>query len=64
MRVCMILEGCYPYVHGGVSSWMHQYICAMPNVEFVLWCIGADSKDRDKFKYELPPNVVEVEQIF
>lgn len=64
MRVCMILEGCYPYVTGGVSSWMHQYIQAMPNVEFALWCIGANAADKGKFKYELPPNVVEVQEVF
>ncbi len=64
MKVCMILEGSYPYVRGGVSSWMHQYIQAMPQIEFILWCIGADSKDKDNFKYELPDNVVAVEQLF
>ena len=53
----MILEGSYPYVFGGVSSWTHQYIQAMKEHEFVLWCIGAQSKDKDKFKYKLPDNV-------
>ncbi len=64
MRICVILEGCYPYVTGGVSTWMHQYIKAMPEHEFVLWTIGASSKDQGKFKYELPENVVEVHEIF
>lgn len=60
----MILEGCYPYVFGGVSSWTHNYIKAMPDTEFVLWCIGAKEKDRGKFKFELPLNVVEVHEVF
>ena len=60
----MILEGCYPYVFGGVSSWTHQYIQAMPDVEFVIWCIGAKAKDKGKFKFTLPENVVEVREIF
>lgn len=64
MRVCMILEGCYPYVVGGVSSWTHQYIQAMPEVEFVLWCIAAKAEDQGKFKYELSKNVVEVHEVF
>lgn len=64
MRVCMILEGSYPYVHGGVSSWMHQYIQAMPDTCFVLWCIGAESANRGIYKYELPPNVDEVKEVF
>ena len=64
MRVCMILEGCYPYVYGGVSSWTHQYIQAMPDIEFVLWCIGAKAEDRGKFKFQLPKNVSEVHEVF
>lgn len=64
MKVCMILEGSYPYVNGGVSSWMHQYLQAMPETEFVLWCIGAKAESKDKFKYEIPKNVVEVHQVF
>ncbi len=64
MRICVILEGCYPYVTGGVSSWVHQYMQAMPQHEFVVWAVGADAKNRGKFKYELPDNVVEVREIF
>lgn len=60
----MILEGCYPYVYGGVSSWMHAYIKAMPDVEFVLWCIAAKAEDKGKFKFDLPKNVVEVHEVF
>lgn len=64
MRICLVLEGCYPYVHGGVSTWMHGYIQAMPEHEFVLWVIGAHAADRGKFVYELPSNVVEVHEVF
>ncbi len=64
MKICLILEGCYPFVNGGVSTWMHQYINEMPEHEFVLWVIGARSADKDKFVYKLPPNVTEVCQIF
>ena len=64
MRICLVLEGCYPYVHGGVSTWMHGYIQAMPEHEFVLWVIGAHAADRGKFVYELPGNVVEVHEVF
>ncbi len=64
MRICVILEGCYPYVTGGVSTWIHQYIQAMPQHEFVIWAIGANSSMRGKFKYTLPENVVEVKEVF
>ncbi len=64
MRICLILEGSYPYVHGGVSTWMHQYIQNMPEHEFVLWVIGSKPEIRGKFVYELPENVVEVVECF
>lgn len=64
MRVCLVLEGSYPYVYGGVSTWMHGCIRAMPEHEFVLWVIGAKAADRGKFVYELPANVAEVHEVF
>ena len=64
MKICLILEGCYPYVHGGVSTWMHQVIQDMPEHEFVLWVIGAQAEKRGKFVYELPPNVTKVQEVF
>ncbi len=64
MRICVILEGCYPYVTGGVSTWIHQYIQAMPQHEFVVWAVGADSSKKGQFKYKLPKNVVEVREVF
>ena len=64
MRVCLVLEGSYPYVYGGVSTWMHGCIRAMPEHEFVLWVIGAKAADCGKFVYELPANVAEVHEVF
>ena len=64
MRICLILEGSYPYTYGGVSSWMHQFIQAMPQHDFVLWVIGAHARDKGVFKYELAPNVREVHEVF
>ncbi len=64
MRVCMILEGCYPYTRGGVSTWAHQYISSSPDTEFVLWTILANHEMEQKFVYDLPKNVVEVKEVF
>lgn len=64
MKICMVLEGCYPYVRGGVSSWMDSYIRAMPEHEFILWTIGADSSQKGIYKYELPENVIAVQEVF
>ncbi len=64
MRICVILEGCYPYVTGGVSTWIHQYIKAMPEHEFVIWAIAANSSMKGNFRYKLPDNVVEIHEVF
>lgn len=64
MRICLILEGSYPYVAGGVSSWMHDIIKRMPQHEFVIWAIGANESSKGKYAYELPSNVVHVEEVF
>ena len=64
MKICLILEGSYPYVHGGVSTWMYQYITEMKEHEFVLWVVGATHEQKGKFVYELPENVVEVHEVF
>lgn len=64
VKICLVLEGSYPYVNGGVSSWMHNYIKGMPDQEFCLWVIGARSTGRGKFVYELPSNVTSVTEVF
>lgn len=64
MRVCLILEGCYPYVRGGVSTWAHEYILSNKDIEFIIWTVNADRKTAKKSLYELPDNVVELKEIF
>ena len=36
MHVCLIAEGSYPYVTGGVGKWTHDLIGALPDVEFTV----------------------------
>lgn len=64
MKVCIIVEGCYPYVVGGVSSWVHSLIKQFPQIEFVLATIVADREMRGKFVYEIPENVSEIHEIY
>ena len=64
MKICFILEGCYPYVYGGVSTWVNQYILSKPEHEFVLFTIGAEEKDRGNFVYDIPKNVTQIKEIF
>ena len=64
MKVCVVAEGCYPYVVGGVSGWINSLTKSFPNVEFILLTIVADRSLRGKFAYELPENVTEVHEVY
>ena len=64
MRICLVVEGCYPYTVGGMSSWAHGLICSFPNQEFVILTIIANRELRGKFAYTLPENVVEVHELY
>ncbi len=64
MRICIIAEGCYPYVVGGVSSWTHSLIKSFPNQEFVILAIVANRSLRGKYVYDLPDNVTEVHELY
>lgn len=46
MRICIVAEGCYPYVVGGVSSWIHSMINSFPNTEFIVLAIVANRSIR------------------
>ena len=62
--VLMIGEGTYPYVRGGVSSWIHQLITGMPDINFGIVFMGSLRKDYGEIKYELPENVVYQKEFF
>ena len=64
MKICIVAEGCYPYVVGGVSSWIHSMIQSFPNQEFIILTIVANRSLRGKFVYELPQNVTEVYEVY
>ena len=62
--VCLILEGTYPYVTGGVSSWVHNLIRALPRVRFSLLTILPSHETYREYRYEVPENVVSVSETF
>ena len=62
--VMLFSEGTYPYVRGGVSSWLFQLMSGLPEISFGVCFIGASEiMDGKKLKvsYEFPPNLVHVE---
>lgn len=57
----LLLEGTFPYVSGGVSSWVNQIIRGFPEFSFALVFIGSQPEDYGEMKYSLPDNVVHLE---
>ncbi len=54
--VCLILEGSYPFITGGVSAWVHQLLLDLSEIDFVLYTISPAAQQ--EVRYELPANVV------
>jgi len=58
--VCLVLEGTYPYVAGGVSSWVHDIVRSLPELQFSLLHIGPRLGAYGEPRYEIPPNVTQM----
>jgi glycosyltransferase involved in cell wall biosynthesis len=54
--VCLILEGTYPYVTGGVSSWTHDLLLAQNDLTFHLVTLLPQNADLT-VRYRIPSNV-------
>ena len=54
--VCLLLEGTYPYVAGGVSSWVHDLIRAQKHLSFAL--VSLVPGGRPQPNYALPENAI------
>lgn len=55
--VCLIVEGGYPYVLGGVASWTDSLMRASPELRFHVVAITISSQQRVR-QFTLPDNVV------
>lgn len=64
MNICLVAEGCYPYVVGGVSGWIHSMIKAFPEHDFTILSIISNREQSGKFEYELPENVKAVYEAY
>ena len=60
--VCLIVEGGYPYILGGVASWMDAFMRASPQLKFHVISISIASQARVK-KYEIADNVVGITDV-
>jgi glycosyltransferase involved in cell wall biosynthesis len=60
--VCLIVEGGYPYILGGVASWMDAHMRASAGLKFHVITISISSQPRLK-KYVIPDNVVGITDV-
>ncbi|WP_287715349.1 GT4 family glycosyltransferase PelF [Blautia sp.] len=64
MRVCLIVEGAYPYVNGGMSNWIQQLMLYMKDTEFIVQSIAAKREETRSFKYQIPDNCLEIQEVY
>lgn len=57
-QVLIIAEGTYPYIRGGVSTWIHDLINGLKDFTFGVVFLGGRRKDYGDIKYTLPDNLV------
>jgi glycosyltransferase involved in cell wall biosynthesis len=62
--VCLLVEGTYPYVAGGVSAWVHDIITGHPELRFSVFNIGSRAGVYGPPSYVLPDNVTRLHQTF
>jgi len=61
--ICLLLEGTYPYVSGGVSSWVHDIIRGLPEYKFHLVAL-LPNRQMQKHVYQVPDNVVGIDTVY
>ena len=62
--ICLILEGTYPFVSGGVSSWVHHLATHLPDLTFTILHISPKRGYYTKGAvYEMPSNVIGLREV-
>ncbi|GEM_PF-19399 len=55
--ICLFVEGSYPFVSGGVSSWVQDLLKYFHEITFSIIRISTTASEIREFKYEIPSNV-------
>ncbi|HPZ07658.1 MAG TPA: GT4 family glycosyltransferase PelF [Candidatus Eremiobacteraeota bacterium] len=56
--ICLFIEGSYPYVTGGVASWVKDILDYCKDLTFSIVSIRPSSAEIKEFKHPLPSNVL------
>ncbi len=62
--IMFLLEGTYPYVPGGVSTWVAQMLAAYPEYTFGAVFLGSHPEEYKKIHYTFPENFIHLETKF
>lgn len=62
--ILILAEGTYPYVRGGVSSWIHHLISIFPEYKFGIVFLGSKKEDYGEVQYTFPENLVYLKAVF
>ncbi|HET6282320.1 MAG TPA: GT4 family glycosyltransferase PelF [Polyangia bacterium] len=62
--ICLLVEGTYPFVAGGVSSWVHDMLLGQPHLRFAILNIGSHPAAYGEPRYQLPDNVTGLHKLF
>ena len=62
--VCLVVEGSYPYIRGGVSEWVHRLITDMPDLQFSLLSIMPSQSYTREENYRIPNNVESIVNVY
>ena len=60
--ICLVVEGSYPYVTGGVSSWLQWLMENTTEFTFSVVALIAEKKNREDMKYTLPDNIISYDE--
>lgn len=60
--VCLVLEGTYPYVTGGVSNWAHDLIKAQSHLSFHLVALVPPGPE-GPLRFTVPDNVIGITRV-
>lgn len=60
MKIGLVVEGSYPYVSGGVASWVQMIMTQFPEHEFTIFAIVPSITSNQTYQYTIPGNVAEI----
>lgn len=60
--ICLVLEGTYPFVRGGVSSWVHHLVTELSDFRFSILHVSPRPGHYAEPVFAVPSNVVAVQE--